>query len=125
MSDRTDIDVKKQKACMMKRRRELLKLGAADQELVKPVAVDQTSEGRLSRMDALQSQAMELEIEHHRHQELQRIETALQRIAEGEYGYCAVCGDEIAIKRLENDPTTPMCINCAKESGSNGHNHLS
>jgi len=122
MTDRTDIDIKKLKARMMKRRRELLKLGAADQELVRPVAVDQTSEGRLSRMDALQSQAMELEIEHRRHQELQRIEIALKRIAEGDYGYCAICGDEIALKRLENDPTTPVCINCAT---SGGHNHLS
>ena len=89
---------------MMKRRRELLKLGAADQESVKPLNVDQTSEGRLSRMDALQSQAMELEFERRRHHELQRIESALIRIEEGDYGYCAVCGDEIAVKRLRKRP---------------------
>ncbi len=117
MSERTDIDTKKLKARMMKRRRELLKLGAADQESVKPLNVDQTSEGRLSRMDALQSQAIEREFERRRHHELQRIESALHRIEEGEYGYCAVCGDEIAVKRLENDPTTPVCINCAKDNG--------
>ncbi len=117
MSDRSDIDIKKLKSRMMKRRRELLKLGAADHESVKPLNVDQTSEGRLSRMDALQSQAIELEFERRRHHELQRIESALIRIEEGEYGYCAVCGDEIAVKRLENDPTTPVCINCAKDNG--------
>lgn len=117
MAQRTDLDIKKLKSRMTKRRRELIKLGAAAEESVRPLNVDQTSEGRLSRMDALQSQAIELEFERRRHRELQRIESALLRIEEGEYGYCAVCGDEIAVKRLENDPTTPVCINCAKENG--------
>ncbi|MCG8509078.1 MAG: TraR/DksA family transcriptional regulator [Rhodospirillales bacterium] len=116
MDDRIDIDVKRSRARLMKRRRELLQMGAADTEAVKPVAVDQRSEGRLSRMDALQSQAVEMEIERRRHQELQRIESALQRIEDGEFGYCVACGDEIAVKRLENDPTTPLCINCATEA---------
>ncbi len=70
--------------------------------------------GRLSRMDALQEQAMQVETERRRHQELQRIEAALERIDEGEFGYCAVCGDEIELKRLEHDPTVPTCIACAK-----------
>jgi RNA polymerase-binding transcription factor len=116
MNDQNDTDLKRSKAFLMKRRRELLQLGAADAESVKPVAVDQSSEGRLSRMDALQSQAVELEIERRRHLELQRIESALQRIEDGEFGYCVACGDKIAVKRLENDPTTPLCINCATEA---------
>lgn len=116
MKQRSNIDLKQSKASLMKRRRELLQLGAAEAESVKPVAVDQRSEGRLSRMDALQSQAVEMEIERRRHQELQRIESALQRIEDGEFGYCVACGDEIAVKRLENDPTTPLCINCATDA---------
>jgi len=79
----------------------------------KPVELDQTMVGRLSRMDALQEQAMQVETERRRHQELQRIEAALDRIEEGEFGYCAVCGDEIELKRLEHDPTVPTCIACA------------
>jgi DnaK suppressor protein len=120
MSERTDIDVKKLKAQMQAHRRDLLKHGAGDQESLKPVEVDQTSTGRLSRMDALQSQAMDLEIERRRHQELQRIEAALQRIDDGSYGYCVACGEAIAIKRIENDPTTPVCINCAKDTPAAG-----
>ena len=120
MSDQTDIDVKKQKSQLMKRRRELLKLIEGSLEAVKPVDVDQTTQGRLTRMDALQSQAMDLEIERRRHFEIERIERALQRIDEGEYGYCTACGEEIAAKRLEHDPTAPVCINCAKEAGQNG-----
>jgi DnaK suppressor protein len=59
---------------------------------------------------------MELELERRRKIELMRIEATLQRIEEGEFGYCASCGEKIAKKRLENDPTTPVCINCARES---------
>lgn len=120
MSERTDIDVKKLKARMQTRRRDLLKRGAGDAESMRPVDVDQTSTGRLSRMDALQSQAMDLEIERLRHQEVQRIDAALQRIADGTYGYCVACGEEIAVKRIENDPTTPVCINCAKDTPAGG-----
>ena len=57
----------------------------------KPVALDQSMVGRLSRMDALQNQAMALEAERRRGVELQRIDAALARIEEGEFGYCAAC----------------------------------
>ena len=82
----------------------------------KPVELDQTMVGRLSRMDALQVQAMQLETERRRHNEMQRIEAALQRMEEGEFGYCAICGEDIEPKRLENDPTVPACITCTRES---------
>ncbi len=119
MSEQTQIDVKQQKSQLVKRRRELLKLIEGSLEAVKPVDVDQTTQGRLSRMDALQSQAMDLEIERRRHHEIGRIERALQRIEEGEYGCCTVCGEDIAAKRLEHDPTTAVCINCANEADQN------
>ncbi|MEE8202312.1 MAG: TraR/DksA C4-type zinc finger protein [Alphaproteobacteria bacterium] len=37
-------------------------------------------------------------------------------MAEGEYGDCVACGDEIAGKRLDLDPTTPVCIACASKA---------
>lgn len=83
----------------------------------KPVELDQTSVGRLSRMDALQVQAMQLETERRRHLELQRIDAALARIDEDEFGYCAVCGEDIEPKRLDYDPTVPSCIACAQGAG--------
>ena len=43
-----------------------------------------------------------------------RIAAALARIDQGEFGYCTGCGEEIAIKRLELDPTMPTCITCAR-----------
>lgn len=78
-----------------------------------PVELDQQSVGRLSRMDALQVQAMALETSRRRSGELQRIATALERIETGEYGYCVECGEEIPVRRLELDPAAPMCVQCA------------
>ena len=80
----------------------------------KPVELDQTSVGRLSRMNAMQAQAMQLETGRRRKQELQRIGSALKRIESGDFGYCASCDEEIQEKRLYHDPTFPTCIGCAQ-----------
>lgn len=79
----------------------------------KPVELDQTSVGRLSRVDAMQRQAMALEVERRRGEERLRLEAALQRMDAGDFGYCIGCGEEIARGRLDVDPTAPTCIRCA------------
>lgn len=81
----------------------------------KAVNLDQSSVGRLSRMDAMQSQAMALETKRRREIELTRIEAALERIDEEEYGYCASCEEEINRRRLEIDPANPFCVECASK----------
>ncbi|MBY0544677.1 MAG: RNA polymerase-binding protein DksA [Gammaproteobacteria bacterium] len=43
---------------------------------------------------------------------LRKTEEALQRLDDGEYGYCESCGEEIGIKRLEARPTATLCIDC-------------
>ena len=68
-------------------------------------------------MDALQSQAMAVEVERRRIAETARIAGALERLEQGEYGYCVNCSEPIAPKRLELDPATPLCVNCAGRSG--------
>ena len=78
-----------------------------------PVELDQQMVGRLSRMDALQVQAMAQETSRRRADEMRRIEAALARIEDGEFGYCLECGEEIAMRRLELDPAAPLCIDCA------------
>ncbi|NNE87336.1 MAG: TraR/DksA family transcriptional regulator [Silicimonas sp.] len=78
------------------------------------VVLDQTSVGRLSRMDAMQHQAMAEATHRRRNARKGRIDAALLRLDEGEFGYCVDCGEEIAPKRLELDPTTPNCVSCAK-----------
>jgi DnaK suppressor protein len=91
-------------------------ISAADAETSKdraPVELDQQTVGRLSRMDALQVQAMAQETSRRRGNELRRITAALARMDEGEFGYCIECGEEIAARRLALDPAAPYCIDCA------------
>lgn len=78
------------------------------------VELDQQSVGRLSRMDALQGQAMAQASERQRRAQIQRIDAALGRLVAGDYGYCVECGEEIAPKRLDVDPAAAFCINCAQ-----------
>ncbi len=77
------------------------------------VELDQTRVGRLSRMDAMQAQAMSVETGRRRRIKLLQIERALQRIDAGEFGDCFDCGEAIAAARLAIDPTTETCIECA------------
>lgn len=84
----------------------------------KTVELDQTRVGRLSRMDALQAQAMSIETGRRRRQKLVQIEAALRRIDEGEYGYCQECGEDIAVARLKVDPAVYLCIDCASRKES-------
>lgn len=92
---------------------DLLADSSSAQEAAKPVEVDQTTIGRVSRMDAMQDQAMAQASQQRRQIQLQRIQSALQRIERGEFGWCMKCGEEIVKKRLEVDPTAPLCIVCA------------
>lgn len=78
-----------------------------------PRELDQTSVGRLSRMDALQGQAMSEALDQRRGTELRRIDAALERIDADEYGFCLTCGEPIELKRLELDPALAQCADCA------------
>ncbi len=78
------------------------------------VTLDQQSVGRLSRMDALQGQAMAQASERQRRADIQKIAAALSRLEEGEYGFCVECGEEIAEMRLKVDPAAAFCIRCAQ-----------
>jgi DnaK suppressor protein len=89
---------------------------AATADNRKAVELDQTTVGRLSRMDAMQVQAVALAAERMRLDEIRRIEAAIRRIEANEYGYCVRCGEEVAPKRLAVDPTIAFCICCASAS---------
>jgi DnaK suppressor protein len=77
-----------------------------------PVQLD-TSIGRLSRMDAIQSQQMALGLKARQQQALSRVEVALRAIANGTYGRCRRCKATIAIERLEAQPDAVVCVRCA------------
>ncbi len=81
----------------------------------RPVVLDQTSLGRLSRMDALQGQAMALAGSRRREARKARILSALRRLEDGTFGSCVTCGEEIAPRRLSADPSVPTCLACAAD----------
>lgn len=114
MNDRNDIDVDAMRSALQSRKAELVQREEASQDSRATVELDQTRVGRLSRMDALQGQAMAQETERRRRIELQRIDAALERLDRDEYGYCLTCGDEISVRRLELDPAATVCIDCAR-----------
>ena len=100
-----------------KQKLELEELQEMSEESRDTVTLDQQTVGRLSRMDAMQMQAMAQATERQRKLQLEKIESALKRIDENEYGYCSNCGEEIEEKRLQIDPATLLCINCAQKTG--------
>ena len=109
----TEVELKKIKKILLQLREELQQVEETLRETSDPVELDQTRVGRLSRMDAMQSQQMALETVRRRKDDLVKIETALRRIESGEYGYCVVCDEEIDIRRLMVSPASLCCIDCA------------
>ena len=111
----TDLDPAPFKKALEDRLADLENLDSVTKDARAPVTLDQQSVGRLSRMDALQGQAMALATEQRRKTEAARIRAALDRIAAGDYGYCLKCDEPIPVKRLHLDPATPVCVDCLKD----------
>mgnify|MGYP003571198312 CR=1 FL=1 len=97
------------------RRDELQALSSDSAQSREAVALDQQSVGRLSRMDAMQQQAMAQATESRRREELRRVLLALRRMDAGDYGICDACGDDIAPGRLALDPASTLCVGCAEK----------
>ncbi len=111
MSESIDTEMRER---LLKLRDELESVAATADESSQVVELDQTRQGRLSRMDAMQAQAMSLESARRREMTLKRIAAALKRIDNGTFGLCNSCEEPIARKRLEFDPTALLCIECAQ-----------
>ena len=95
-------------------RHTLMEAEATGAEAEDVVELDQTRQGRLSRMDAMQAQAMSKATGAQRRQMLREIELALQRFEDGSYGECLECGEAIAPGRLAANPMARLCISCAE-----------
>ena len=104
--------IKKFKDLLFKEKDELKMLSLKTKDSRAPVILDQQSVGRLSRMDAIQQQNMNLATETNRNNKISQIENTLKRIELGTFGICISCGEEISEKRLLIDPTVLKCIDC-------------
>jgi DnaK suppressor protein len=105
---------------LIQQQRELSSLLDSAQTDTRPVALDQQSVGRVSRIDAIQQQQMAVASQQQAAALLRLGELALRRIDSGDYGECQDCGEPIAFARLQARPSTCLCIGCqaARESTS-------
>ena len=79
------------------------------------VMLDQSSVGRLTRMDAIQQQAMAAGMRERLESQRAGLKAALDRIAASSYGLCCECAAEIDEERLGSDPAAVFCADCTME----------
>ena len=84
----------------------------SSREAAQPVALDQTSVGRISRMDALQNQQMSKDLHSRNEMRRAQILDALERMDADMYGMCTRCGQEIPYGRLLVFPEARHCAAC-------------
>lgn len=79
------------------------------------VELDQSSIGRVSRMNAMQQQALAKGVTERLSLRRRKLEAALARLDAGTYGSCCACQEEIGQERLAVDPAAVFCADCADE----------
>ena len=86
----------------------------ASADTAAPVALDQSSVGRLSRMDAMQQQAMAKATRNKAQLRLTQCKVALSAFDRREYGLCRKCEEPIGYRRLAAKPEAPFCLECQR-----------
>ena len=86
----------------------------ASAESAAPVVLDQSSVGRLSRMDAMQQQAMAKATRQQAQLRLTQCQVALSAFDRDEYGLCRKCEEPIGYRRLSARPEAPFCLECQR-----------
>lgn len=102
------------RALIEKRLSELTAADSSRRDEARPVELDQTRVGRLSRQDALQTQALSVAALERNRAHINRLRLALKKIDDGDYGWCEECGEAIPDARLEIDPAADYCVACAR-----------
>lgn len=87
-----------------------------DDESTRPVELDQTRLGRVSRIDAIQQQKMAEAAKRDQRLRRAQVRTALEAIEADEYGFCKRCEEPIGVRRLTAKPETPFCLECQGRS---------
>ncbi len=112
----SEVDISSLRMKLLDLREELQVLAQTTNASAQVVELDQARVGRLSRMDAMQAQAMSQATGRRRELMLKKITAALARMDEDDYGLCRSCDEPINPKRLEYDPTVTLCVSCAERS---------
>lgn len=90
-----------------------------DAGLAHTVTLDQSAMGRVSRIDALQSQEMAKAAHRRARSRLERVEAAMSRFDDEpeDYPWCPECGEGIGLGRLMAVPESIFCVRCLEARG--------
>ena len=80
------------------------------------VTLDQTSVGRVSRIDAMQQQSMAVSTREKSRRRLKNVKQAINSMNSGDYGYCKKCDELISTPRLMAQPEAKFCLSCQDQS---------
>lgn len=81
-----------------------------------PVELDQQAVGRVSRIDAIQQQQLQLASLQRMKQRLGMVKEALEKIDSEDFGYCLKCEEPIGFERLKARPESQACMECMKKA---------
>jgi DnaK suppressor protein len=76
------------------------------------VILDQSSVGRVSRVDAMQQQSMAVSTRAKAEASLRKVLKALKRMEAEDFGYCSQCDEPIQFNRLKVQPQASHCLKC-------------
>ena len=102
------------KELLLKQRQQIMNVGLLNKSDDLHVATDDLSD-ETDLASSLIQQQLSCTIRDREFAKLRRIDMALEKIAEGSYGHCDECDEEISLKRLENQPWAELCITHAEE----------
>ena len=111
----TDAQLEELHADLLALRDSLRKTLATTNQAAETVHLDQTAVGRVSRIDAIQHQAMAQEQLRRNELRLKQVAVALQTYADDDYGWCKKCGEPVGYGRLKARPETVVCVPCMRE----------
>lgn len=107
-------DLKKFKEILEKRKEDILSQAAS----VKEPVYSFKEEDLLDEVDLASTESdqnMNIRLRDRERILLKKIDKALAKIENNEYGICEKCEEEIGVRRLEARPVTDLCIRCKEE----------
>ena len=110
------------KELLLKKRAELLEEAGKTVDEMNVIAKDNFPDP-VDRASMESDRSFDLRIRDRERKLITKVNEALDRIDDGTFGICEVCGGEISEKRLEARPVTTLCIECKQEQEENEKKH--
>lgn len=84
--------------------------------MTQPISPDNAI-GRLSRLEAMNEKSVNEVALRSARERVTRIELAVRRVDDEEFGLCAECAQAIPFARLKSMPGARLCVNCTELAG--------